>query len=60
MLRNNQGRVVNVGHLPTRTPKEQAHRANILAPLREVLVPTAGHKDGKLFKLETRAKVRLA
>ena len=49
---------MNVGHLPTSTPKEQAHRAHILAPLREVLVPSAGHKDGKLFKLETRVKVR--
>ena len=60
MLFNSKGKVVHVqrgvqGHTPKGQPRW--HDIAVLAPLREVLVPTAGHRDGKLFKLGTRARM---
>jgi hypothetical protein len=59
MLINAKGAVVEVpqgvhGHNLKGVPNP--HAIAVLAPLREVLENSAGHKCGKMFKLETRAR----
>lgn len=59
MLINHKGAVVEVhqgvhGHSLKGAPNH--HAIAVLAPLREVLENSAGHKCGKMFKLETRAR----
>lgn len=61
MLMNSQGKQVRVApHVRGHDSKGRPDRNGIaiLAPLRELHVPSTGHKDRGLFKLETRAKVK--
>lgn len=52
MLMNAEGKTVHIPMI-----HKQKEREAVLADLREVLEPE-GHKCGKMFKLETRARMK--